>query len=167
MVSCRERFRGRQCRGGGCRAWSPRRWGPGAVPRGQQVQVGQDPVDDRLLVKDGDNLHGPAEARAQQRIYFRDLADQPRPGLADRQGRPVGVGNGRLWLRQGQSATGLMAPSSPIRPPAVVIGRLVMGIRDGRARLGEDCRSAETRRRLRHGNIRVDSYLGNCDVQSR
>ncbi len=42
-----------------------------------------------------------------------------------------------------------------------------MGSWDERSRLGENCRSAETRRRRRHGNFRVDCYLGNCDVQSR
>jgi hypothetical protein len=47
---------------------------------GPKAQVRQDLLDDLGLFDAGDEPHGSATARADQRIHLGDLLDQPRPG---------------------------------------------------------------------------------------
>jgi hypothetical protein len=66
--------------------------------------VGEDSVDDLLILDHGNDLHGRAAARAEEGVNFINLADQPRPcclsstqaGPAESQGSSLSLPSGLI-----------------------------------------------------------------------
>ncbi len=74
----------------------------GLYSGGPQVQVGEGPADAPCVLNDGEDIHARTAACTYERLDLVGLADEAGPASAEGRGRPVGVGNGRPWLRQSQ-----------------------------------------------------------------
>jgi hypothetical protein len=76
-------------RGGKAGSDAPGR-GPWAIPGRQELQVGEDSVDDLLILDDGNDLHGRAAARAEEGVNFISRSSHGDRGCGhrSRQGTP-------------------------------------------------------------------------------
>jgi hypothetical protein len=104
----------------------------------------EDLPDHGRLFAYGDDLHGPAAARTEQRIDLVDLAEQTRPGPPGFQWHPTTLlGHGLHRGSLPEEPVPLPVASRPIGVPAVEERGLLVGIGDVGAHLGEEVQGIE------------------------
>ncbi len=127
-----------------------RRQAPGQLGRrpefrgdGGEPQMLQDLSNDCRAFDHGDDLHGPAAARTDQRVHVIDLADQAGPGSANLQGRSSAFGANRFRpFGFPPQAVALAIAPRPIGVPAIEEGGLLVGVGDVGAMLDQEARIA-------------------------
>jgi len=134
-----------------------RRRALGAVP---QFQMAQDSLDDAGAVDQTDDFERAAATRANPRVRFVHLLDEPRPGAPQPAREVIGATGmlrprfGSISLLGGRRTGTMSARAAHVRECAGISDQLLSGIRNMSAQRGEEIDSRDDRRRRGIGRAR-------------